>query len=195
MKNKTLFFVLCLLSTIATTHGQTLILTNGSQEINFKSGGIYEIILAETDRDLEKDCCNYSEYRGSLSKVTEDSLHLQLIQYIEQVMENDRKIAKRIVSDIGNNYGSIARRDIFSIKYYKSQKSKKRKKAFTIVGGMLLFTAAATALNTIIISNKDSRNTLWQSAGIQAGTGILSIALSGSKQYKLKGKEGVWRVK
>ncbi len=193
MKYRILLFVLCLLSTTAST--QTLTLTNDGKGKTFKPGGIYEIILADGETDLQSDCCDYLEYWGRLLKVTEDSLHLQLTQYIEREMANDTKIAKGIVSDLGNNYGNIARDDIFSIQYYKSEKSKKRKNAFATIGGILIVTAVATAVNNIFISEKDSRKDLWRSAGVQLGTGIIFGIMASSKKFELKGKDRAWKIK
>ena len=76
-----------------TTFTQSLILTNGTKEKTFKPDGYYEIVLAESEKDLENDCCNYTDIKGTLTGVTADSIQMQLSWFAERNMIDNTKLA------------------------------------------------------------------------------------------------------
>lgn len=193
MKNS--FLLLLLSAFVQFTFAQSLTITNGTKEKTFKPGSFYEIIIAENEEVLKNDCCDWSTLEGTLSSMTADSLNMQLTSYSRRMIVDGIKIEHERYGREGSNFGSFASSDIFSLKYYKSEKSKKIKSTLMVVGGILLFTATATSVNTFILPDKDNRTNLWQSAGVQAGTSIAFLILSSSKQYKFKGDEGKWRIK
>ena len=183
-----LFFTLIL-------SAQTLTLTNGSMEKKLVSSGIYEIYLADSETDFRNDCCNYTDLRGTLTNVTTDSIYMKLNWFAERNMIDDTKIAYSTVSQKGSNYSSFAHSDIFSIRHFKSDKSKKRKQNLSTTGGLLVITGLVTAVNTFLLDNKDGRQILWQSAGVQGGLAIAFIIAGSSKKYQLKGGNPEWKIK
>ena len=191
-KIQTLFTLLFLTSSLFT---QTLTLTDGTKDKTLGPEGIFEIYLAESEKDLENDCCNYSDLKGNLTKVTSDSISMKLNWYAERNMIDDTKVAYNMTSLKWNNYGNFAHNDIYSIQHFKSEKSKKRKRSFTNIGALLFLTAAFTAGNTLFIDNKNDRQNLWKSAGVQGGLFLAFAIAGGSKKYVLKGEDAKWKIK
>ncbi len=177
------------------TFGQTLTIANGRTEKSFKPNAFYEIILREGSIGGKEDCCESIKLSGSLSGVSKDSLYMQLSSYVHIKRVDDIKVEQQVFSKSGNNYGSFARHDIFSIEHHKSLKSKKRKDAFTVIGGLLLFTGIVTAANYSILSDDKSKTSILKSGGIQVGVGIGFIIARNSRKYRFKGTGEIWWIK
>ncbi len=193
MHLKHLSLLCCFIS--INTFGQTLTITNGSKEKTFKSGSVYEINLGEGPIAGEGYCCDWSELVGTLYSVTEDSLFMEMNSYTRKMVIDGIKLKHDLYAKDATNFGRFTREDVFALKNFKSLKSKKRKTAFIIVGGLLLFTGIATAGNYIILSDDDSKKTILQSGAIQVGTGIGFLIMSSSKKYRFKGHTSTWRIK
>ncbi|MEO1257449.1 MAG: hypothetical protein AAFZ15_01585 [Bacteroidota bacterium] len=192
-KHPTLIILFCCIFQFI--NAQSLTLTNGNKEKTFKPGGYYEIVLADSEKDLEGDCCNFTDIKGSVTGVTADSLQMQLSWFAERNIVDGAKLAYSQVSQKGNNYGSFAHGDILYLRHYKSKKSKKRKDNLSVFGALLVTTGAVTLANTLLIDNKDDRQKLLYSAAAQGGVGFVLVFSNISKKYRFKGNQDLWRIK
>ena len=195
MQTKLFLLLLCSLgiNTFAQTFTLSYILNDKGK--TFKSGGFYEIILAENEEALKNNCCEWTTLKGSLSSVTEDSFQMNLKSYEQRAIVDDVKIFHENYAKEGSNFGSFSQQDIFSIRHYKSEKSRKRKNAFSGAGGVLIFTGVVTAINALIVKDDDSKKDILQSGGVQVGAGLAFVIMGNSKRYKLKGKDGNWQLR
>jgi hypothetical protein len=107
-----------------TTFAQTFTLSNNisEKEKTFKKGGFYEIILAENEEVVKNNCCDWSILKGNLSLVKVDSFQMDLKSYEHRMIIDNLNIQNERYAKEGNNFGSFSKHDIFSIKYYKSEK-------------------------------------------------------------------------
>lgn len=193
MKNS---FLLLLLSLSAQfIFAQSLTITNGIKEKTFAPDGFYEIILGEGPNRENLNCCESTQLIGRLSALSRDSLHMDLTKYTHRKFLDDFKIEDQIFSVDKTNAGSFANSDIYSIKFFKSEKSRKRKENLLGIGGLLFFSGILTSANYFFVSDSDSKKTILKSGALQFGIGITLISMRKTKEYKFKGEDGVWRVK
>ncbi|MEZ4935028.1 MAG: hypothetical protein R2788_23215 [Saprospiraceae bacterium] len=193
MKNIFFLFLFSLFTQIVLA--QSLTITNGTKEKTFNPDGFYEIILGEGPNRENLSCCESIQLIGRLSALSKDSLHMDLTKYTNRKFMDDFKIEDQVYSVDKTNYGNFAYSDIYSIKFYKSEKSIKRKGNLTGVGALLFFSGILTSANYFFISDSDSKKTALKSGVVQFGIGLTLISISKPKEYKFKGEDRVWRVK
>ena len=184
--------LLALLFAATTCSGQQITITSGAKTKNFKPGSWY--IIKTTDVPLSSQRSDRIYYAGTFTRKSADSLE----------MHTGTVKARNIVGDITveQDYAfnakaltTVAINDIRYLQQYKSKKAYESKKSWNIAGGILILTGALTALDFILVDDKESRNDLLIYGGIQIGVGITVAALSSSKKYYFKDRERIWRMK
>ncbi|HFA50954.1 MAG TPA: hypothetical protein ENJ95_18240 [Bacteroidetes bacterium] len=191
MQHFLILFFCCFIS--INIFGQTLTITNGETEKTFKPSSVYVISFGEGEPSGK--CCDWTEMTGTLSGLNKDSIRLRLSKYTQMTVAEDLSSDHTITYKNDLNFGSLAKKDIYSLVKYKSLKSKKRKNNFGIAGGILLFTGVTTALNSFIVSDKDSKRDILLSGAAQVGLSITFLAFNSTPKYKFRGDGNIWRIK
>lgn len=89
---------------------------------------------------------------------------------------------------------TFAVEDMVGLKHFKSEKAQKHKSAFGIVGGIMMFTGAITALNAFLAKDFSNREDLLIAGVILIGTGLTFGLMGSTKNYYFRDKEEVWKV-
>lgn len=170
--------------------GQTLQVFNYNQVKTFKPTSYYEIVTAANNSD-----CDWAQYLGRITQISVDSLVFQATSIKSRKMLD--ATAAVHTQQFPHNAGqvSLAHNDILFLRHYRSEKAFDRRKAYSIIGGLLLFTGAATAIHGLLIDDKPSRKTLFLSGGIQCITGLVFGISSSPPRYYLRDREKVWWIR
>ncbi|MGB5032224.1 MAG: hypothetical protein WBO76_08935 [Saprospiraceae bacterium] len=176
-----------------TCYGQELTLSSCSDLKLFRSGSIYEVVLAESRKTKAKSSRTLI---GTLNSVNSDSIKFDLIQLktkTKTISENTNIIG---VIQYNNNdlQMTISPNQIYYLKNYKSHHIRTQKNTLRIVGSLFMISSMATFLNSIIVSHDASRNKLFISGGIQSGIGLSLIILGTSKRYLFKDTKKPWTI-
>ncbi len=191
MQKATSLFALLLFSLFG--HAQTVRLTDGISEKAFPASYYFE--LSTKSRSAKgKDCCGTATYYGRIKAIEEDSIRMELhFAEIANYLEH-KEINRTFKAPAPQWTAPIARRDIHNVRVFKTQKSRKQKFNRFAFGGILLFTGAATALNTFAVSkNGTNRENLLYSAAAQASVGIGLMIFNAPRSYQFKETDEPWR--
>ena len=186
-----LLIVICSIA-CASCIGQGLTLTKNGKTRTFDEKTALEMALVRQYESDESKCCERIELIGYVTSLGPDSLGLRLNSYTRTTLIDDLEVKDVLQSNAGTLNMSIAQRDIY---FVQSAEASKRKTAFNIAGGLLLFTGAATALHAILVDGKSNKNTLLISAGAQVGLGIGFVIAGRPKKYYLKDSDDVWSIR
>jgi len=176
--------------------GQELKIINGTNSKLFKKGSLFEILTSECVKQKENKCCNCQELIGTITSVNKDSLTLKLSSFTHKrevenfninINDSFYSLTKTIDYKIGKD-------EIYYLKNYKSSKNKKRKENLTVVGGLLMATGIFTALNALIVSEKNNKNNILISGGTQFGLGLCFVIFGNSKKYNFKNSKKIWAI-
>ena len=138
----------------------------------------------------EDECCHSNRYFGRMVDLTQDSMQFTVEQIETRKRDDDKSYYSIVKFNTQNEFPiyAIAKSDIKNIQEKRSNLNK----AFTVIGGVLLVTSAATALHGMIVDD-DDRNALFLSAGIQLGTSIALISIGNIKKEKFIIHENAWQ--
>ena len=176
------------------TNSQNLFLTNGAKKIKVKENALFEITISNS-QTIEKNCCDYMDLKGKIKSIEGDSLLMELITVRNVTIQGEKSIESVFKSESIALNKKIALKDILYVKHYKSAKNSKTKKTLQIIGGVLMVTSGATALNTFAVSGKQNRGNILLSAGIQLGVGAIFIGVGKSKKRYFKTTDRPWEFK
>lgn len=167
-----------------------------AQQLKIEKHG--EVLFLNLDKDwymvqrlgVEDECCNSRRYFGKINRISKDSIHLETRQFEGRSVDDEKSYYSKVKFNTKKEFPiySIAKSDLKNIQ----PKGSKLKPVFMATGGVLLFTSVATAIHSLIV-NKDDRNALLISAGIQIGASVALITLGKSKREKYIIHENAWQ--
>ena len=96
------------------------------------------------------------DLKGKIKSIEGDSLLMELITVRNVTIQGEKSIESVFKSESIALNKKIALKDILYVKHYKSAKNSKTKKTLQIIGGVLMVTSGATALNTFAVSDRKS---------------------------------------
>ncbi len=170
---------------------QELTLSSCSDLKLFKSGSIYEVVLAESRKTKARSS---RTLLGALNSVNSDSIKFDLIQLKTKTISENTNIKGVIQNNNNALQMTISPNEIYYLKNYKSHHNRTQKNTLRIVGSLFMISSMATFLNSIIVSHDASRNKLFISGGIQSGIGLSLIILGTSKRYLFKDTKKPWTI-
>lgn len=189
LKQITLLF-LCFLS--FNSFGQGLNLEKNQQQKLFNAGSVFEIVV-NNEKEPVKECCNQTTLVGEIAAVTKDSIRFNLSAF-SRSKTLEKTTVHQLFSMLDNPIPTaIARQDIFSLRNYKSLKSKKKRDNLAGAGALLAIAGIATSLNSLWIKPEHRKNLLIV-GGSQFVLGITFGAIGTAKTYRFKDTERPWRI-
>lgn len=197
MKVKQLILLVILSCTIINLSAQKFIINKDNKQINFSLNSFLTVGYIDSSTDLYDDKITIT---GRLLKIENDSIKFNASHQVIRKNDLDRgfytiTVIKTTKTSDMDNIMAIHKDDIRYIKDLGSPKKAKNKKAFKNMGRLFTLTGIVTAASIFAVK-KPSVNGLLRSSGIQIGTGILLLALSKQKKYKVnEGVKNTWFTK
>lgn len=176
-------------------YAQGLTITNGEKDKTFKEGSVFQLRLTNHDIPQDGKITNWTEVVGIISQTTRDSFSMILKSYENNYTVNYVDVTDIITSKMSNNYGVFSKNDLFSLRKYKSYKSKKRRDNLIGIGGILMFTGMITSMNAFLVHEGSNRNKILISGGIQVGLGIGSLIMYRPREYNFNCGNEFWEIK
>lgn len=138
----------------------------------------------------EDECCNSRRYLGQIFELSQDSIHIKIRQFESRNVDEEKFYYSKMQFNKKKEFPiyKIAKADLKDIQ----EKQSSLNKVFTVVGVVLLFTSAATAIHAMIVDD-DDRKALFLSAGIQIGASIALISIGNIKKEKYIIHENAWQ--
>ena len=178
-----LFLPLLFLLLASSLSSQDLILTNDSKEINISTDYFLKIYTGSQAKDCPPDC-DRLYLSGLLCGTTADSITLKVVDFSLDKKVND--ISSFVfIHPMENDYYTLAKKEINTIKYYKSHYSENRKDMLSSFGGVLIGTGVLTGLSSLFVPDEKEKSVLI-ATGAQIGLGISLMTFSRKKKYRLK---------
>lgn len=173
---------------------QGLKLYNNSTSIEIDNSDLLELNIGNAE-DIDKECCSFQGMIGRISRVSEDSIEIDMESYY--LRKDFTKDRRNIGLDLRNqnNLISVSKNDILSIKNLKSEKKIKIRKALSIYGGILMVGGAVTALNALVFKKNGNQKQLLIAGGVQFSAGLILGLSSPAKKYYFKNTDNPWKFK
>ncbi|MCC6410203.1 MAG: hypothetical protein IT270_01010 [Saprospiraceae bacterium] len=184
-------FLLAMLFANNMCFSQQITITSGSKTKTFQPGSWY--IIKTSDVSINSQRSDRIYYEGAFTRISADSLEMHTGTVKARNIVGPITVEQDYVYN-AKALTTVAVRDIRYLQHYKSKKTYESKKSWNIAGGILILTGAFTALDFIIVDDKESRKELLVYGGIQVGAGIAIAALSSSKKHYFKENERVWKM-
>ncbi|MCC6410199.1 MAG: hypothetical protein IT270_00990 [Saprospiraceae bacterium] len=188
---KSLLVIFCTLFGLH-VFGQGLAITSGEKVKNFKPGSWYNILVE--GKAVGGQPCDHLEYTGTISRISGDSITLLTGKVTIRSVVESTHVEQSMLFAGQRARTTFAVEDMVGLQHYKSEKAQKTKKTFGVVGGLLMFTGAITALNGFFVKDASNREGMLIAGGIQIGAGLTLALSSSSKKYYFRDKEEVWKV-
>ncbi|NNF22891.1 MAG: hypothetical protein HKN67_13195 [Saprospiraceae bacterium] len=192
----TLFFLSLLLIVLfqVSLQGQNLDISKSGKVLSFDLNGYFEIGVDRNQKG-DSECCHTSIFEGYILNINEKDIEMKVVKGSSIYKDAGTQMNSLLMPGNFNPNVFIKKTEIAGLKYYKSERSMKRKKAFIVTGGMLIFTGLATAAHYFIVGESENKNRLLYSAGIQGGLGIGFLISSSSKSYSFRNIDDPWKIK
>ena len=182
------FILAVLLFFSYTIHSQSLTISNDLITKRIDATSYLELKFGKLDGS-GKNCCDYYRVSGSLSKVTTDSISLNIRTFHRYQFYNNIASENILISDDIFKNGMFAKDDLLQLTRYRSEKGKKSKRTFGTIGGLLIIAGVGTLSSVFIANGSKSKFRLLSAGGIQVGIGLVLGFSSVPKKYNFKGTE------
>jgi hypothetical protein len=176
-------------------YAQGLTITNGEKDKTFKEGSVFQLRLTNKDIPQDGKIIDWTEAVGVISQMSRDSFTMILKSYENNYTVDYVNVTDVITSRMSNNYGVFSKNDLFSLRKYKSYKSKKRRDNLIGIGGIFMFTGMITSMNAFLVPEGSNRNKILISGCIQVGLGIGSLILYRPREYNFNCGNDFWEIK
>lgn len=176
-----------------TTYAQELSISKLTLTKSFDLSGYFELGI-DKNKEGSKECCNTASLFGYIADVRKDHIVFNLVKGSSVYKSASLELSSLMIPETGNSELNIPKEDVALLRYFKSKKHAKRKEAFLITGGLLLFTGIATTIHYFILGESENKNRLLYSGGIQCGLGIGLLISSNTKSYKFKHTSDPWQL-
>lgn len=187
----TLVLIAILLTTLSALN-QTIKLSDGKSEKLLDPNTFFTATISESVKADEKKCCDYQQLTGYITSINNDSISFKVKSLNVKKHTSDQEFNYNYFFSVSPREMTFAQKDIYYINKSKSEKSKNKHRNLFGIGGIIIFTGAATALNNFFVKEESDKKTLLISGGIQIGLGIILMSVGGEKNYYLNHKLRNW---
>lgn len=196
--NATKILLLISLSVFCTNiFSQNNTITKGNKTRTLDKEKYYEISAMTIEEEGCDDCFS-TMIEGEIQRFTKDSIQMKLRNFRSIAIIDNARLTNQIYSKNTSNVYTFPKSDIYSLSYYKNEKSKKRKKRASTFGGVLVVTGIVTGLNALYVKGNSNKKVLGYSGLGQLLGGIVAISVfRPSKTYYFKSRKGkeLWEFK
>ncbi len=176
---------------------QTLDLVKANKTRSIKPGSYLLVSFSEEHQNKDEECnyCLHTDVTGTLSKVSDSTIILDVHEFTEYKKEDDFDLQTRVHYEEGIKQLEVPLSEIFYIEVNKSEKSSNRRDSMAIIAGIGFFMGVINMLIGIVLSGEGKGKNFLLAGFIEFGLGLLIIPFGYQRKYKMHNNiDDPWKI-